>query len=86
VRAGLRGIEVDEIVLLPHHRGRALGAALSVALAQHVRLPKTEFLLGTAHWNTRSARSAGRSDRGGEIVVVLAPQPSQDRRLTCPLL
>jgi GNAT superfamily N-acetyltransferase len=79
-RAGLRGIEVNEIFLLPHYRGSGLGTALSVALAQHVRAPETEFLLGTVHWNNHPARSAalsaGRQDRGGELVVSLAADQS----------
>lgn len=78
-RAGLRGIEVNEIFLLPRYRGLGLGTALSVALAQHAHLPETEFLLGTVHWNNQPARSAalsaGRQDRGGELVVALTPPP-----------
>ncbi len=79
-RSGLRGIEVNEILLLPRFRGRKLGAALSIALARHVRLPDTDFLLGTVHWYNQAARSAarsaGRQDRGGELVVALTPHPA----------
>jgi GNAT superfamily N-acetyltransferase len=85
-RAGIRGIEVNEIFLLPQYRGRGFGAALSTALARHVRLPDTDFLLGTVHWQNRAARSAaqaaGRQDRGGEVVIPLMPNPAEELPVT----
>ncbi len=74
-RRGIRGVTVVELLLDHKYRGRGYGQHLSTLLAQAVRLPDEECLMGTIHVENvaayRSALRAGRVDVGGEIVIPL---------------
>ena len=75
VASGCRGVEVVELVLAPAFCGRGYGAALSVLVARAVTEPGGHWLFGTIHADNlpayRAARTAGRIDIGGEIVLDL---------------
>ena len=75
VASGCRGVEVVELVLAPDFCGRGHGAALSVLIARAVKEPGDHWLFGTIHADNlpayRAARSAGRIDIGGEILLDL---------------